>query len=237
MTIHFDDLAYAGRSQDFSKDPSWDGSGNRATYQARDVGGAHDFGFSDTSHAGGRRGEIGGTFWRSDHWGYYADRVGPLSFEDRLEARGRVVLAVGAPDADMCFGWFRGGRGGPAPNKAGDFIGVKVGGPTRVGHYFLPTFTVNEQVRGLPNTGPVLRPGKSYEWSLVYDPAANDGSGAITASLGGESVTHHLRPGQKARAGDAKLDRFGLFSIGPGGQIVKLYLDDLHYTAAPAARR
>jgi hypothetical protein len=237
MTIHFDDLQYVGQSQDFSRDPNWDASGNRTTYQAADVGGAHNFGFSDTNHAGGKAGEIGGTFWRTDQWGYYADKVSPLTFEDRLEARGKVVLKVGAPDADMCFGWFHSdspGASGAAPNKAGTFLGIKVGGPTRVGHYFLPTFTVNENLRGLPDKGPVLHPAKTYEWSLIYDPSANGGNGAITATLGDESVTLQLKPGQKTKAKAALLDRFGLFSIGPGGQIVKLYLDDLQYTAAPA---
>jgi hypothetical protein len=232
MTAYFDDLEYSGRAQDFSQDPNWDSAGNHVTYQATDVGGAHNFGFSNTSHAGGKPGEVGGTFWRTDHWGYYADRVGSLSFDDRLEARGRVVLSVGAPDADMCFGWFRPDGGGPSPDKAGVFLGIKVGGPTRVGHYFLPMFAVNGQLRGLPDSGPVLAPGKAYKWSLVYDPAANEGRGAITARLGDQAVTHNLRPGQKARASDARLSHFGMLSIGPGGQIVKLYLDDLQYTAA-----
>lgn len=233
LTIHFDDLEYVGRQQSFSRDPKWDASGNRTTYRATDVGGAHNFGFSNTSYAGGQPGEVGGTFWRTDNWGYYADKVEPLSFDDRLEAKGKVILAVGAPDADMCFGWFRTDDGDAAPNKAGTFLGIKVGGPTRVGHYFLPTFTVTEQLRGLPQQGPIIRPAKVYEWSLTYDPIAADGNGAITATLGNESVTQPLKPGQKVKAKDARLDRFGLFSIGPGGQIVKLYLDDLQYTARP----
>jgi hypothetical protein len=233
MTIYFDDLQYAGRSQDFSQDPHWDAFRNRATYQAMDVAGAHNFGFSNTNHAGGEPGEIGGVFWRTDNWGYYADKVGPLSFDDRLEAKGKVVLAVGAPDADMCFGWFHTDGGGEAPNKAGSFLGVKVGGPTRIGHYFLPALAANEQIRGLPDEGPVMEVGKPCEWSLTYDPSANDGQGAITATLAGQSVTHNLRQGQRAKAKDARLDRFGLFSIGPGGQIVRLYLDDLQYTASP----
>ena len=94
-TINFDDLTFDGQSQDFAQDPNWYGWGNRASYQARDVGGAHNFGFSDTRHAGGQPGEAGGVFWRTDHWGYYADKVGPLSFNDRLEARGKVVLVAG----------------------------------------------------------------------------------------------------------------------------------------------
>jgi len=97
MTIHFADLHYLGRGQGFAQDPKWDASGNRATYQAKVVAGAHDFGFSSTNHAGGNAGEIGGIFWRSGKYAYFADKVGPLSLEDRLEARGKVVLKSGAP--------------------------------------------------------------------------------------------------------------------------------------------
>jgi hypothetical protein len=59
-TIYFDDLRFDGMSEDFSKDPKWYEWGNRASYQAHDVGGAHNFGFSETRHAGGEPGEIGG---------------------------------------------------------------------------------------------------------------------------------------------------------------------------------
>ena len=237
LAIYLDDLKYLDRAQDFSNEPNWDASGNRASYQSTDVGGAHNFGFSDTNHArGAKAGEIGGTFWRTSKWGYYADKVEPLTFDDRLEARGKVKMVVGGVDADMCFGWFRSARVGEgedlAPNKTGDFIGIKVGGPTRTGHMFLPAFTVNENVRGLPDKGPVMQPGKACEWSLVYDPNANNGHGAITATLDGESVTHNLKPGQKAKAKEARLDHFGMFSIGPGGQIVKIYLDDITYTGS-----
>lgn len=230
VTLYFADLTYDGRSQDFSRDPGWDASRNQGTYQATDVSGAHNFGFSNSSHAGGKPGEAGGVFWRADTWGYYADRVGPLSFEDRLEARGRVVLAAGGPDSDMCFGWFRSPESGDSPFRVGSFLGIKVGGPTRVGHYFLPALVADEQVRVLPDRGPVMEPGRAYQWSVVYDPEGNNGQGTIAAKLGDQSITAPLRPGQKARAKAARLDRFGMLSIGPGGQIVRLYLDDLAYT-------
>jgi hypothetical protein len=67
-------------------------------------------------------------------------------------------------------------------------------------------------------------------------PSANCKRRANSAASGGpglcdESVTRNLRLGQKAKAKDARLDRFGMFSISPGGQIAKTYLDDLTYTA------
>jgi hypothetical protein len=207
------------------------GPANRRTYQATDVGGAHNFGFSATDHAGGRSGELGGTFWRAGPYGYYADCVGPLSLEDRLEAHGRVVLQAGAPDADMYLGWFNSAEKERPPLEAGHFLGVHVGGPTRVGHYFHPAFATAKGSRGQSEGGPVLRPGKAYEWSLVYDPAAEGGRGAIRVTLGDESVTLLLKSGIKTQG--ARFDRFGVFTSTIGGQVVRIFLDDLSYTAGP----
>ena len=232
MKIYLDELEYAGRAEDFTDDPHWDSSRNRVTYQATDVGGAHNFGFSQTNYAGGKPGEIGGTFWRSGEYGYYADRVGPLSFDDRLEASGKVVLKVGAPDSDMYLGWFSSATKEP-PNQAGDFLGIHVGGPTRVGHYFQPALAAGQTTKAHAEKGPVLVPGKSYDWSLVYDPTADSGRGAIEVTLGDESVTLPLKPGWRTEGG--RFDRFGLFTSNIGGQVVKVYFDDLKYTARRAS--
>ena len=246
MTIYLDDLAYDGKAEDFSKDPNWIGTGNHATYERRDEGGAHDFGFSgDTRFAGAAPGELGGTVWRSGAYAYYADRVGPLSLNDRLEASGKVVLNVGPPDSGMYLGWFNGGEKELSPPQAGQFLGIKIGGPTRVGHYFLPAYATAQAKRPArgdlqhpPNIsvergqGPVLVPQRGFDWKLLYDPDANDGNGSITGTLGEESVTLLLKDGDKAKG--ATFDRFGLFTTHRGGSYVKIYFDDLTYTAAKA---
>jgi hypothetical protein len=236
MVVHHDDVAVLDQRDDFASDPKWDGNNNRATYEAKDVVGAHVFGFNAaTNHAGGAKpGEAGGSFWRTDEWGYYADQVGPLTFDQPLEARGKITMTVGGPDSDMCLGWFRArdDGAGDAPNSVGDFLGVKIGGPTRVGHYYLPWWTVNEKLRGKAEQGPVMKPGKSSDFAIVYQPDANGGAGAITATLDGESVTLNLKPGQREAVKEARMDHFGLFSIGPGGQVVKVFLDDVSYTVA-----
>src|SRR5262245_59019914 len=106
MTIYFSDVSHDGAKEDLTKDPGWGGTHNREELEAPPVV-AHDFGYSPkTNHAGGKPGEIGGDLWRSGKYAYYADRVGPLSLDDRLEARGKVVLKVGAPDSDVFLGWF-----------------------------------------------------------------------------------------------------------------------------------
>ena len=168
--------------------------------------------------------------WRSGPYGYYADRVGPLDLKRRLEARGKVKLVVAGPDSDMFIGWFNSASKDISPHDAGDFIGIHVGGPTRIGHYFNPSFAMSNGTRGKVEKGPILTPGKVFDWSLVYDPVANYGHGEMRVTLGKESVTLPLKPGQKNMV--AKFDRFGLFTSTIGGQMVKIYLDDLKYTAA-----
>lgn len=245
LTIYFGDLQCDGKTWDFSEDAGWIGAGNHVRYQRREEGGAHDFGHSaQTSHAGGSAGELGGMIWRSGAYGYYADRVGPLSLADRLEASGKVVLDVGPPDSGMYLGWFSSAHKENAPTQAGDFVGVRIGGPTRVGHYFVPAYATTQATPVQPRSGrqhparvsvergagPVLVPQKVFPWKLVFDPAAGDGKGAIEVTLGNESVTLPLKAGDKAKG--ARLDRFGLFTGHLGGSFVRVYFDDLKYTAA-----
>ena len=134
----------------------------------------------------------------------------------------------------MFFGWFNSANKERPPAYSRHFLGIHVGGPTRVGHYFHPAFATAKGIHGLADKGPVLVPGKPYEWSFVYDPAANGGNGEIRVTLGKESVTHALKLGLKAQG--ANFDRFGLFTSDIGGQLVRIYFDDLKYTAAGPAR-
>ncbi len=232
MTIYFGDLQHDGRAVDLTRDPGWVGSNNRATIAHVPVG-AHNFGYSArTNFAGGQRGEIGGDLWRSGKYGYYADRIGPLTLDDRLEASGKVVLKVGAPDSDIYIGWFGSAQKEKSPAAVGHFLGVHVGGPTRVGHYFQPAFATGKGTLGKIGQGPVLIPGTVYEWSLVYDPTANGGQGAMQVTLGKETVTLVWKKGLRAQG--ARFDRFGLFTASAGGQLVRIFLDDLKYTAGRA---
>ena len=228
-TMFFDDLQFNGVMQDFSKDPEWIGTGNRISYEDREVTGAHDFGYSaETNFAGGSAGEVGGGLWRSGAFGYYADRVGPVNLEQRLEARGKVRLITAGPDSDMQIGWFNSAAKDKNAGDAENFVGIHVGGPTRIGHYFIPAYATAKGIKGKVEHGPILKPGKALDWSLIYDPAANGGNGEMRVTLGTESVTLALKPGQKAQG--ASMDRFGLFTSTAGGQMVKIYLDDLQYS-------
>ena len=230
MTIAFQKLELDGKELDPSRASEWISAGNRTNYTESNPAGAHNFGFSpQTSFAGGAPGEIGGNFWRSGAFACYADRVGPLTPEQPLEARGRVVLLVGAPDSDMYLGWFNSAATNSPHGSTPVFIGVHVGGPTRVGHYFQPGYCTGERVR-TGKTGPILKPGQSYEWSLRYEPDGTNGS-EITVRLGNESVSLPMKKAQFPE--DTHFDRFGFFTSTIGGQMVRVFFDDLQYTAAP----
>jgi hypothetical protein len=245
MTIYFDDVQHDGVAEDLAKDPGWIASGNDAKFEDRHQGGAHDFGYcAGSSHAGGLSGEVGGMMWRSGTYGYYADRVGALTLTNRLEARGKVVLEAAPPDSGMYLGWFNSAEKENSPAQAGNFLGIKIGGPTRVGHYFVPAYATAQKGKpenrpGKEHTkriiiesreGPVLVPQKTFDWKLVYDPAANNGKGAIEATLGSQSVVLPLKANDKAAS--ASFDRFGLFTAHIGGSYVRIYFDDLSYTTA-----
>ncbi|PWU19666.1 MAG: hypothetical protein C5B50_06025 [Verrucomicrobia bacterium] len=237
MTAYFSDLVCDGQAEDLMKDPNWEGSGNRANYNETDPVGAHNFGFSpETSFAGGAKGEVGGKFWRSGPFAYYGDNVGHLSLSQPLEASGKVVLLVGAPDSDMYFGWFNSTNhtlpaGGKKVAPVPIFLGVHVGGPTRVGHYFQPAYSLENGIKKSSKTGPVLTPGKTFEWTLRYEPVTRKSSGVLRVSLGGESTSLAVvKPDSWQSLG---LDRFGLFTSPIGGQMVEVYFDDLRYTASP----
>lgn len=232
VKMYFDDLTFNGKTEDFTQDPAWAAAGNRVTFEDRELTGAHDFGYSTTNLAGGAgAGEIGGGLWRSGNYGYYADRVGPLNLDQPLQAQGTVRLVTAGPDSDMCIGWFGSASRDKEPSDTGDFVGVHIGGPTRVGHYFSPVVTpTGGKTKAKLDKAPILTPGKTFKWSVAYDPAANAGNGELRVTLGDETAVLPLKPGQKKTG--ATLDRFGLFTTTAGGQMVKIYFDDLKYTAA-----
>ncbi|MCB9781344.1 MAG: hypothetical protein H6751_00050 [Candidatus Omnitrophica bacterium] len=236
MEVYFDDITLDGEKFTFDQDPKWEGVGNHVEFQDKIVRPFHDFGYSETDHAGGEPGEMGGVVWRiedshPENAAYYGDNVGKLTLDDRLEASGRVsMLKAGADSAGM-IGWFNSKtfREGSIPRN---FLGVQIEGPSRVGHYFRPAYMNDQLVGENPGQGPLIRPdGKQYEWKLVYDPEANNGLGEITVQLNGEKVSLPLRPG--AREGGAEFDRFGMVTFLRGGHHVEIYFDDLTYTVGP----
>lgn len=211
LSAYFGDLELGGHPLDLKG--AWRGNGNRQTYQTDELPGQQDFGWSQTSFAGGSPGEIGGVFWRAEGLqSFYAADVGRLSTSDRLEASGRLNLVSGAPDSGMAFGWF--------DPVSFAFIGAQLGGPTRVGHYLLPSYELGGD-HGRARKGPVVMPGKAHSWTMLFEP----GVGTLTVTLDGQSAVVTVPVHRSA------LSRFGLFTIHPGGGQLKMYMDDIRYSA------
>jgi hypothetical protein len=233
MKIYFGNLNLDGQQMDLARESEWEAIGNRQIFADPQPAGFNNFGFSpDTSFAGGKPGEIGGVFWRKEkEFSFYGDRLGMLTLTNRLEAKGKLNLVIGAPDSGMYLGWYSSANRTNDPARAGNFLGVEITGPTRIGHYFAPVCSPKDGQAQRLKSGPVVVPGKVHEFKIVYDPAGGAGNGMMQVTLGSETINFMLKPAIKARG--ASFDRFGLCSAAPGGGLVKIYLDDLRYTAGP----
>jgi hypothetical protein len=240
MKLHLGDLTVNGKRIDLSKDPGWDSKGSRARFVENDFHARQDFGWSKTRFAGGRRGEIGGTFWRTEPvdplHGYYADDVGKLTLDDPVRFSGKIAFTGGATDAGMFFGYFnkkermvnlsgRDESGAPLPQT----MGFAIDGPTRIGYFFSTEFAPTRPLVS-HGQGPVFIPdGRPRAFTFSYDPKANNGGGQIVFTLDDRTFCHDLT--REQHAAGATFDRFGLMNIRRGGKYVTVYLDDLSYTA------
>src|SRR5437016_2954046 len=82
----------AERSENFDKDPNWDGHNNRAvSVEPRKIRQA--FGYSATSHCGGLPGEMGGFITAAAEPAYYAKEIPTRTFNEPLSASGKLVCA------------------------------------------------------------------------------------------------------------------------------------------------
>ncbi len=238
MTVFAGDIALDGERQDLSKDPGWEGTGNRSSFRDTTVRPLHNFGYRSTSFAGGAPGEVGGIVWRieSTHPEQalsYGAPVGRLSLREPLRASGRIVMRAAGVDSALLLGWFNSltAIGAPPAN----FLGVLIEGPSRVGHYFRPACASSANAVQIMEHGPLLYPdGTPHAWRIAYEPAGANGNGSLRAQLDDTSVVLELTP--QVLKDNAAFDRFGCLSLQRGGLFVEAYLDDIEYTAQDMTR-
>jgi hypothetical protein len=237
MQIFVSDLQIDGQREDLSRDPKWEGHGNKVEFADRTLRPMHDFGYSPTSRAGGRKGEIGGIIWRDEAPAFYGAKTGPLTLRDELFASGKVAFVAAASDSGVYFGWFdsqsksnKYTQDHKEPQK--NFLGIAIEGPSRVGHYFVPGYRNSVGQGQLASSGPLIRPdGKMHDWSLHYTPGTPSTRGKIIAKLDDAEEAIQLTAEQE-NAG-ATFDRFGIFNMQVGGHFVEVYFDDLTYAVSP----
>jgi hypothetical protein len=235
IEAYFDDVTINGEKHDFSSDPNWHAKGNRDLIEDTREYGAQDFGYSaDTNYAGGaKRGELGGRFqsvdpWEKDFQGYYGDRVGPLSLDHKLVARGKFSSENEfSVDSTFALGWFNSAER-PWPMK--NFVGVVFDSLTSTGRIVFPLHGTSQG--GSDGDGErltFLPDGTNYDWTLEYDPAGAGGRGTITFTMNGQTAPRALAEGDRKKG--ATLDRFGVFNLaGANSKHCVVWLDDITYT-------
>src|SRR5690242_5573092 len=80
----------AERTERFDRDPNWSGHNNRAENpKPRTI--RQDFGYSRTTHAGGKPGEMGGFISPAAEPAYYAKKLSAKGLGDALSASGSLA--------------------------------------------------------------------------------------------------------------------------------------------------
>jgi hypothetical protein len=231
LAMYVDDLSIDGEKQEFDADPNWRGEGNRAELLDYGREGAHQFGYSETAHAGGKAGEIGGLIHNNPSSpAYYADDIGKLSLDQPLKASGRIAVQRYGSDGAVSFGWFNSAKRGYPPANV---LGILIDGPTSTGPRFEGLVGSSDSKLGhrQGNSAPLIAPdGKSHTWRIEYDPAGERGQGKMTIWLD-EKPTSFALPAAVRKQG-ATFDRFGIFAHEGGGRACRVNWDDLEYTAA-----
>lgn len=232
------------RTQHFDRDPGWESHNNRSsTPPPRQV--RQDFGFSNTSHAGGQPGELGGFITPAAEPAFYAKPLPIKTFDDELTASGTLACTgrkfhalIGFFNAETLNEW-------RTPNT----IALRISGRDDRFYAWLEYASQRWRAGGDspqgfpterdPKTGRkqligFVAKGAVHRWSLHYDPRANGGSGAIAATIDDKNAVCHLADGHKADG--ARFNRFGLLTImksaAAGGEV---WLDDLTINGAKEA--
>jgi hypothetical protein len=106
MEVYFDEIELGDQAENFSEDPRWESHGNDTEFEERAIRPMHDFGYSDSQHAGGKPGEIGGIIWACDEQpAYYGERLAPFPSTILCTLRQARLYRAGS-DSGIYFGWF-----------------------------------------------------------------------------------------------------------------------------------
>ncbi|MEZ0227545.1 MAG: hypothetical protein ACAI25_02905 [Planctomycetota bacterium] len=235
--VYFGDLDVDGARFDLSRDPGWQGRGNRDSFTETELRPYQDFGFRQSAYAAGTPGEIGGLVFRVDVPAtFFAATAGNLTVDRELHATGKIAIPRAATDGDVYVGWFSSQRSGVGPSATNHgFIGFQIGGSSRAGIQALVRVERDDGGRLVTEAGEgftvIPGPGMRDAFSLAYGPTPAGGNGRVELTLGSKTIGLDLRPG--VRAAIAGLDRFGILAAdGADGNYIELFLAELSFTTA-----
>jgi hypothetical protein len=203
-------LVAAAPTEHFDADPNWDAHQNRIGATALPITVKQDFGY----HAEGK--EIGGLITPAAEAAYYAKHINNLTFQHPFKASGKLRVPRGA--GNTLIGFFN--RDTLNEWRTPNTVALRINSRGEGFHAYLEYCTSRWRAGGDLIGEPDPAVGKKqrlitsdvvHTWSLEYDPAANDGAGAITAAIDGEQLRKDLEPGHK-RDG-ATFNRFGILNV------------------------
>jgi hypothetical protein len=220
--------APAMKSETFDRDPGWDGANNRAGRHAQPVSVRQDFGFSSTAHAGGKAGEMGGLVHAAAEPAWYGKVIADRTLNEPLSASGTLAVADGG--TNLLLGFFNADTS--KEWRTANTLAIRING--RGDHFFgYLEYCTSKWRAGADTPQPFPRTPadfpsgrKVYRWTLKYDPAGNNGGGAITATIGDKTSVCHLDPGHKSDG--AVFTRFGLLNVMKSADSgSEIFVDDL----------
>ena len=199
----------------FDRDPGWDGHQNRIV---RPETVRQDFGCStDTAHAGGARGEVGGTIQPAAEAAYFAIPVTGLNLHTPFRASGKLFVKKGG--GHFLLGFFNDGTQNEwrTPNTAAFRILQRGETFYCYPEYCSAKWRAASGVVGTYNaatdrfTEVELPADTAYAWSLAFEPDANEGEGRFVAQFGKHEIVTALDP--KIKEDGAAFNRFGLLPV------------------------
>lgn len=205
------------REEDFDSQPAdWEGINNRNTHFEPKIV-TQDFGYSPTSHAGGRPGEVGGTLNPAGEAAYYGYRLPtPLTLDDPMNASGKILVAQGPGHfllgffhADTLNEWRTPNTLVARINGRGEGFHCHVEYGTsrwRCGAGVIGEIVPGERIQARENPC-----DRVYQWQLTYDPKGAEGNGLLTFTLDGDIATCKIA--KEHRAGGATFTHFGLLPV------------------------
>ncbi|MDZ4857677.1 MAG: hypothetical protein SGI88_01740 [Candidatus Hydrogenedentes bacterium] len=201
------------RTEPFDSNPEWDGMNNRSTGEMRPV--VQDFGY--VAPVGSEGGQIGGMLTPDGHPAYYAKKIPEANFDTPLNASGNMTIKKGA--GNFLLGFFNANTVNDWRMPNSTVFRINGRGETFHAHteYATSKWRAGAGIVGrydaeTDRNHPIENPSDmTYRWTLVYDPAGNNGSGLITATLNDMKVVMDVSP--EFRQDGAAFNRFGLMPV------------------------
>lgn len=215
-------------TENFDQDPAW----RKVNLPSN----GNDFGFRNSSFAGGDPGEIGGYFSATDRLTWYGDdNIGSFTGDDVFSASGLMnIEEVDEGYNNSVFVGHFDGSQSLALHGVGFSILEEISGSQTTDN---PTFRINYRIgeaEGLLFS--IANIQETRSWNYLYDP--NDGDyGSLSISVsgsGGDSATVFLTADERGSLKD--LNTFGLASTPQEFQQTQklgLYIDNVTYSQGP----